>query len=223
MTRRMIAPLLFGLIGAGILVWLGVWQLHRLTWKEAVLAQIDARISDAPVALPASPDPKADAYLPVRVTGKMGKGVRVLSSIKRVGPGYLMLNVFETGGRRVLLDRGFLRLETDPGAAPQGPVTVIGNLHWPDEVDSFTPEPDLTQELWFARDVPALAAELGTEPVLIVARRIDPPSQTIHPMPVTSDGIPNDHLNYAITWFLLAAVWLGMTGLLVWRIRLKTD
>ena len=44
----------------------------------------------------------------------------------------------------------------------------------------------------------------------------------IEPMPVDSSGIPNDHMNYAITWFSLAAVWLGMTAYLLWRIRQRT-
>ena len=38
---------------------LGVWQVQRLAWKQGVIADIDARIQPAPVALPASPDPEA--------------------------------------------------------------------------------------------------------------------------------------------------------------------
>lgn len=219
MTRRMIVPLLFGLIGAAILVGLGVWQLQRLAWKEDVLAQIEAQIT-APVApLPVRPDPAADGYLPVQVTGSWGKGLRVLTSVKQVGPGYRLINVLETDGRRVLVDRGFLPLETPDPALPEGPVTVEGNLHWPDETDSFTPAPDAKADMWFARDVPAMAVALDTEPVLIIARRIDPTDAAVRVMPVDTSGIPNDHLEYAITWFSLAIVWLGMTALLVWRIR----
>jgi surfeit locus 1 family protein len=40
---------------------------------------------------------------------------------------------------------------------------VTGNLHWPDEVDSFTPARSWPA-IWFARDVPAMAAALGSEP-----------------------------------------------------------
>jgi len=75
--------------------------------------------------------------------------------------------------------------------------------------------------MWFARDVPAMAEAMNAEPVLIIAR-----SETgdgIEPMPVDSSAIPNDHLNYAITWFLLAFVWAGMTGLLLWRMRRKVE
>ncbi len=106
------------------------------------------------------------------------------------------------------MDRGFVA--EDDRSAPRGDDTsnVTGNLHWPEEVDSFTPPPDARTGLWFARDVPAMAAALNSEPLLIVAR--DPTAPGIEPMPVDNSGIPNDHLGYAIQWFGLAAVWLGL-------------
>ena len=102
-----------------------------------------------------------------------------------------------------------------------GPAEVTGNLHWPDEITGSTPEPDLMRNIWFARDVPAMADTLGTEPVLIIARQIDP-SDGPRPMPVGTEGIPNDHLQYAGTWFSLAMIWFVMTLYLLWRIRQKT-
>jgi surfeit locus 1 family protein len=102
-------------------------------------------------------------------------------------------------------------------------VTVTGNLHWPDEVDRWTPEPDLSEGLFFARDVPAMAAALGTEPVLVIARAVEGTAPRAQPLPVTAEGIPNDHLGYAIQWFGLAAVWAGMTVWLLWRIRRRQE
>lgn len=221
MTRRMIIPLLFGLIGAAVLIGLGVWQLQRLAWKEAYLADIDARIVAAPVALPIAPDPQHDRYLPVTAAGRFtGERLNVLVSRRQIGPGVRVIEVFDTDGRRVLVDRGFVA--EDDRSAPRGDDSskVTGNLHWPEEVDSFTPPPDARTGLWFARDVPAMAAALNSEPLLIVAR--DPTAPGIEPMPVDNSGIPNDHLGYAIQWFGLAAVWLGMTAYLLWRIRRRT-
>jgi surfeit locus 1 family protein len=222
MTRRMIIPLLIGLLGGAILISLGIWQVNRLAWKEAVLAEIDARIADAPVTLPAAPDPEADRYLPVFVEGRFtGEDLDVLVSRKQIGPGVRVVEVFETTeGRRVLVDRGFVAQDARDAPRPSGAATVEGNLHWPVEVDGFTPAPDATTGLWFARDVPAMAQALNTEATFIVARK--PTGGEIEPMPVDSSGIPNDHMNYAITWFSLAAVWLGMTAYLLWRIRQRT-
>jgi surfeit locus 1 family protein len=222
MFRRMIAPLIFGLVGAGILIGLGVWQLQRLTWKEAILADITARIAAAPVALPIEIDPVTDRYLPVTVNGAFtGEHVDVLVSRKEIGPGVRVIEVFVTdAGRRILVDRGFLREEARGVPRNAGAETVVGNLHWPQETDSYTPAPDAKTGLWFARDVTAMSQALNTESTFIVAR--EPTGDAIEPMPVDTSGIPNDHLNYAITWFSLALVWLGMTAYLLWRIRRRT-
>lgn len=215
---RFVVPVLFGLIGAGVLVYLGLWQLDRLGQKEGQLAEIAARIAAAPVALPAAPDPLSDRYLPVVAEGVFtGDSLRVLVSQKEIGAGYRIVEVFETGARRVLVDRGFVRVDAAVTLAARGAV-VTGNLHWPDEVDSYTPAPE--GELWFARDVPAMAQVLGAEPVLIVAR--SDTGDGIAPLPVDTANIPNNHFGYAVQWFGLAVVWLGMTVFYLWRIRRRT-
>jgi surfeit locus 1 family protein len=98
---------------------------------------------------------------------------------------------------------------------------VLGNLDWPQEADSYTPPPDPKTGLWFARDVPAMAKALGTEPTLIVARV--PTGDGITPVPLDTSSIPNNHWQYAVTWFSLAAVWFVMTGFLLWRIRQQSS
>jgi surfeit locus 1 family protein len=223
MIRRLLIPLIFGAVGVGILLGLGFWQLSRLAQKEAYLADLDARIAAAPVALPTVPDAAADKFLPVITTGLFtGEVVHVLVSRKQIGPGVRIIEAFTTDtGRRILVDRGFVA-EADRGADHTATVNeVTGNLHWPEEVDSFTPEPDLAKGLWFARNVPQMAAALNTDALLVVAR-----SDTgggVEPLAVDTSGTPNDHLEYAITWFSLAVVWAGMTALLVWRMRRRAE
>lgn len=209
---RIVTGFIFALGGLALLIWLGVWQLQRLEWKQEILARIDARIAAAPVPLPVTPDPVLDEYLAVTATGEIGSpAILVQASHKRFGPGFRVIAPFTTGGRRILVDRGFLPDAERRNALPAVAATLTGTLHWPDEVDGYTPAPDAKTGIWFARDVPALAAALGTEPVLLVVRSTseDPPAVT--PMPVDTAGIPNDHLQYAVTWFLLAAVWAAMS------------
>lgn len=216
--RRVFFVLIVGFGGFAALVALGVWQLDRLAWKQELLAGIEARIVASPARLPAAPDAETDRYLPVTVAGRFeGVPLRVLISQKQVGAGWRLIQAFDTdGGRRILVDRGVIStgVKDLPGA---GYAEVVGNLLWPDEVDGFTPAPDTQGNIWYARDLPAMAAALGTEEVLVVARM--PTGPGIEPLPVGTDGIPNDHLEYAITWFSLAIVWVGMTGLWLWRIR----
>ena len=217
----MFVPLVFGAVGVAILIGLGQWQVRRLAWKTALLADIETRIAADPVALPATFDPVADRYLPVRVTGRFdGQLLTVLSGQKNVSAGVDVIAVFVTDdGRRVLVDRGFV---PEGSAVPRSTAsaTLVGNLLWPNDRDAFTPLPDARTGLWFARDVPAMALALQTEPMLVVAAA--PTGDGIDPMPVSISGIPNDHLGYAITWFSLALVWAGMTGYWLWRIKMKT-
>jgi surfeit locus 1 family protein len=220
MRKSILIPLIFGIAGVAVLVGLGKWQVERLAWKEDILADIAAHISAEPVALPETIGPERDRYLPVAVTGEIGDAaLRVLVSQKQVGAGYRVISVLDTGTRRVLLDRGFVKVSADIPAPPEGEITVTGNLHWPDERLSSTPENDVAGNMWFARDIAQMAEVLGTEPVLIVARALSVPEAGVSPLPVDTSGIPNDHLSYAITWLSLAAIWAAMTGVFIWRMR----
>jgi surfeit locus 1 family protein len=218
--NRIIFLIFVGLGGAAILISLGTWQMQRLAWKQGVIAEIDARIDATPVALPPAPDPQNDAYLPVEAVGRLsGDTIRILVSQKDIGAGYRLITALETGTRRVLVDRGFAAVDTSGITLPQERVSVIGNLQWPQEVDGYTPEPDLANNIWFAREVPDLAAALDTQPVLIVARSLSADDPAVTPFPVDTSRIPNDHLQYAITWFSLAAIWLAMSVLFLMRRR----
>ena len=220
MVKRQIAiPLVFGVIGTAVLISLGMWQVQRLAEKEAGLAEIDRRIADAPVSLPDTPTQSDHKYLSVTASGAfLTPELHVLVGAKDLGAGYRLIQPFETQGRRILVDRGFIDLDAKDAIRPLGTAQVTGNLHWPDEVDSYTPAPDLQRDIWFARDVPAMAEALETEPVLLVVRQETPQSVSgLTPLPVDSTNVPNDHLQYAITWFSLALIWAGMTSYFVWR------
>ncbi len=219
--RRSLFFIIVGLGGAAILVALGVWQVQRLAWKEAIIADINARITAAPVALPRDPDPQADAYLPVTVSGEIGaEALHVLVSQKQKGAGYRVIAPMTLDdSRRILVDLGFTATANKDAIAPAGSATLTGNLQWPQEVDSFTPEADTESNIWFARDVEVMADTLNTEPLLVVVRDGSGPDPKITPLPVDTARIPNDHLQYAITWFSLAAIWLAMTVLFLRRRR----
>lgn len=219
--RRFLFLIVVGLGGAAILVSLGIWQVQRLAWKESMLAEIETRIAADPVNLPTTFDPEADRYMPVTVSGSFDeRTLRFLISVKREGPGYRLVTPFITDdGRKIMIDRGWIGVEDALPDVPKGQVAVIGNLHWPREVDGYTPEPDIAGNTWFAREVDRMASELGTEPVLVVARDRSYPDPAVTPLPVDTAGIPNDHLQYAITWFSLALIWLAMTVFFVLRAR----
>ena len=163
MGKSWIAPVIIGIVGAAILVSLGNWQVNRLAWKERVLAEIDARMSDVPTDVPARPEKAVHLYQPVQMSGQSGaRELHVLVSHKRLGPGYRIIQSFATDDRTILVDRGFLKLDRELTAPPAGKVTVTGNLHWPDDLNSSTPDPDIEGGLWFARDLGPMAKVLDT-------------------------------------------------------------
>jgi len=218
---RLILPLVFGIVGTAILVSLGTWQVRRLAEKEAYLAAIEARIGDAPVSVPMTPDAMADRFLAVTTTGTMTDDeLHVLVSTKTLGAGYRIIAAFEADeGRRVMIDRGFVALEDKDAPRQIGAMRLSGNLHWPEEIDSFTPENDVAGNIWFSRDVPTMATALGTEPILVIARQSSPSDPRVTPLPVDTTGIPNDHLEYIVTWYGLAIVWVLMTLYYLLRMR----
>ncbi len=221
--RRLILPLFFGIVGTAILVSLGAWQVQRLSWKEAILAEIDARIASAPVVLPAMPNPDVDRFLSVEASGTItDHEIHVLASTRETGAIYRVIAAFElTDGRRILLDRGWVRPPQKDTPRPVVQVTVTGNLHWPEEIDGYTPENDLDANIWFSRDVVTMAAHLKTEPILLISRNSSESDPVVTPLPVDSAGIPNDHLQYAVTWYGLAIVWVLMTLHYLRRMRRK--
>jgi surfeit locus 1 family protein len=122
-----------------------------------------------------------------------------------------------------LIDLGLLPLDAKSQTATLGPTDVIGNLIWPDDVNSSTPDPDLPKNIWFGRDLSAMSAALGTEPLMVVAAQMSAADPRTTLLPVDTSTIKNDHLSYAVTWFGLALVWAAMTFFLISRILRSKD
>jgi surfeit locus 1 family protein len=213
--------LFFGILGTVVLVSLGTWQLQRMAWKEGVIAEINARIASDPVALPDPIDVERDKYLPVAVSGTITEDeIHLLASTRDAGAVYRLVSAFETdGGRRIMIDRGWIKTADKDAARPAHDVDVVGNLHWPDERDSFTPANDLDSNIWFARDVDQMAEVLNTEPVLLIVREDSDKGAIATPLPVDTAALPNNHLEYVLTWYGLAIVWVAMTLYYLRRMR----
>ena len=201
---------------------LGFWQLQRLTWKTGILAEIDARLAEPPVALPITPDPVADKYLQVEVAGKIVEGELHVLTFGDGGPGFRVIApMLLEDGRLILVDRGFLPETEKNVVRAGGDVTAVGSLVWPQETDKYVPDPNREKNIWFARDVSLMAEALETEQVMLAISR-STNNDGITPQRVAVN-ISNRHLEYVMTWFSLAAIWIGMTGYALWRIKPKTS
>jgi surfeit locus 1 family protein len=223
-SRRQWPLLLSTLVGAGLLSGLGFWQLQRLHWKEAVLAQISARL-DAPATPPpprenwAALHPDDYDYRPVTLRGTFDHAKEAYlfrasaTGAAGDGPGYEVLTPLRlvTGGV-VVVNRGFVPAELQAPARRQsgqiaGEVTVTGLMRGPETRNMFTPADEPDKNLWFTRDPAALAALWGYKDVAPFSIDAD---ATANPGGWPKGGatvlkIPNNHLSYALTWFALAA------------------
>lgn len=221
-ARRIAFLILIGGGGAALLLWLGAWQLDRVGEKQALIAEITAGLDAAPIKVAGVETAGAHNFQAARARGAFdpSAGVsRYLTTERPFGPGFRLISAFRLDtGARILVDRGYAPEAEAPrgGQAPPPPagqLELTGVLRWPNETSAFTPDPNRADGLWFARDVPSLAAALDAAPVLLVLTQ-PPAAQTgrwPQPLPVRVD-LPNKHLSYAITWFALAAIWLAMTA-----------
>ena len=227
--RPRIIAALGTLVAFAILVSLGIWQLQRLTWKEGLLAEIDARIHAAPQPLPpqsqwASLEPDAYEYRHVTVAGTFEYDREALvfqgvSNFKDLpGPGYLVLTPLRLeDGSHVIVNRGFVpndgkdRARRTAGETA-GLVTITGLMREPEDRNPFTPADEPQNGLYFTRDPVLIASHFGLQgpaPFTIDEDALPVPGGLPRGGTTTVD-IPNDHFGYALTWFGLAAALVGV-------------
>ena len=234
MNARRFGFSLFTLAIVVVLLGLGLWQLQRRTEKHALIAALDERLAVAPTALP-PPDawralsPEKDQFRRVSFTATYaalpdamvyGSGSGVRGDIS--GPGtWAFLPARLASGEIVAVNAGFVqntmqdRAQQDRavGRLVTGePVALTGYIRFPEGTGPLTPAQDVARRLWFVRDVPAMARALGwgeggkpVAPFYVDLEAPVPPSGIPKPGPLQVH-LKDDHLQYAITWFGLAAV-----------------
>ncbi len=193
---------------------LGAWQLHRRTWKLALLADIDRGEAAPAIPLPASPL----AFAKVRVEGRFRDDLRAMYGADvRDMPGGALLGaqliepLERPGALPVLVDRGWVpiapRSLLGPSTLPAS-TAVEGYVRLPETPGAFSARDDPASRIFYTLDPAAIGAALGlpaVAPFTLVALGTASPGAV--PIPATAlPRPPNDHLNYAITWFSLAAV-----------------
>ena len=222
MNRKWLFVLFVAVPGLLVLLSLGVWQTKRLAWKEALLENISYNLSSQPSILPTELKKLEHNYKMVKVEGSLEpRSIFILTPVKGSGAGFRVISPLKLkDGSKILIDRGVIKeQDTDRLETLRQKKLVIGYLFWPNETDYFTPDPNLERNIWFSRDLEKMASFLETQPILVVAteNRLDPSLKMQDP---TID-IPNNHLQYAITWFMMAILWFGMSAYFVYKMIKK--
>ena len=202
-----------------ILIGLGVWQIQRLHWKLGLIAEVNHSLAEPPFSLDRAlaMGPRA-GYHRVWLDGWFlnDKESYVYASGPGGAPVYHVLTPFETReDRRILMvDRGIVPPALlDPAKrTPVDERVIVGVWRTPDAPGLFTPQPDIAHRIWYSRDVTAMAAARDvklTAPVIVEANAAPNPGGWPKGGQ-TQVTFRNEHLQYAITWFLLAAALLGV-------------
>ncbi|MDR9808124.1 SURF1 family protein [Rhizobium hidalgonense] len=211
------------LIALSILISLGTWQVERLHWKEGLLADIAARQAAAPVPLAEIEAMAASGgdieYRKVTATGRyINNKERHFFATWQGQTGFYVYTPLELAdGRTLLVNRGFVPYENkEPEMRMQGQltdqqtVTGLARAKLPGKPSWVVPDNDVAKNIFYWKDLDVMAESVGLEKARVLPFFVDADS-TPNPagLPiggVTQVDLPNDHLQYAFTWYGLAAV-----------------
>lgn len=240
--QRIWPVLIASALGLAILIGLGTWQLQRKTLKEGLIAQIAARTTEAPVGLEeaerrwvAGEDIE---YLRVAIPGRFIEGRdNYYFTTGPAGPGYQVYAPFRSGtGRTLLANRGYIPVALLPRDAdtvmprPTGDIVITGLVRASEDPGLFDgePPPEGRNGPWLFRSLSGMAAVARipdvVSPKLMVPFFLDLERDAAHPEAYPLAGttrlaLPNRHLEYALTWYGLAATLAVITGFFVWSRR----
>ena len=217
--RRLLAPALMTVAMLIVLLGLGSWQVTRLQWKQAILAEIAQAEAAPPVPMPDRPAP----FAKIAVTGTFLPGLAALYGAELRQDGRtegmgarLIVPLRRDSGETILVDRGWVPMSRPRGIdQPEGIVTVTGYVRPADRPHWFSARNDVAARRFYTLDPEAIGDALGqtqVAPFILVALAPAgglnagqwPEAASRLPRP------PNNHLVYAITWYGLAVVLMAI-------------
>lgn len=208
----------------GVLLSLGSWQIQRLYWKHDLISRVEQNINAEPIAAPTlaewnSANKKAQEYRAVQVSGHYLNDREIhVGALTENGSGYWILTPFQRdNGEITFINRGYVdpkkRFSESRGSGQiEGETIVTGLLRLTEPKGFFLRQNDPDNNIWYARDIEAFASRLTLNNVpdyFIDAdaqqNRADRPKGGM-----TVVKFADNHLAYAITWFVLAIMVMAM-------------
>lgn len=221
-VRALLVPAITTLVVVGVLLSLGFWQLQRMDEKHRLIAVLNERLAAPPIPLAPSgqwPATSArDEFRRVTFAARIdasntaqvyssGSGLR--KDIARNGV-WVFAPAMLTDGASVVVNLGFVpEGQTVQVEASAEPVMLTGYMRFPEQANWLTPPADLAKRMWFLRDHQGMAQALhwpgagAAAPFYIDLEAPVPVSGLPKPGPLTVN-LKDNHLQYAVTWFLLA-------------------
>ncbi len=214
------------LAGCLVFVALGVWQVQRLAWKRDLIARVDSRVQAPAMEAPRAErfDPLEHEYRRVALRGRfLNDRETLVQANTRLGGGYWVLTpLVADDGFTLLVNRGFVetsRRETRDWARIDGPTSVRGLVRSSEPGGGFLRDNLPGADRWYSRDVAAIARARGLDniaPYFVDADALDPVVPGAPTGGLTVVRFRDNHLQYALTWFALAAL-LAVGAIRVYR------
>ncbi len=239
--RRNLWLLVISLAAFAILISLGNWQVRRLQWKQDLIQTIERRVSQAPVGLDAVLERWRDAgdveYYPLQLSGmfRHDDEQHFLATHNGQSGWYVYTPLQLADGRLAIVNRGFVPYDLkDASARPwtpvEGTVTVTGLARNPlsEKPGLLLPDNAPADRIWYWKDFDAMAGAMGLDgdglmPFFVDISTTDRQAGA-GPVPgVTRISLPNRHLEYAVTWFGLAAALVVTAAMVLWRGRQRSN
>ena len=217
--RPTLWPTVFTVPALIVLVALGTWQVNRLAWKEALIDERQARAAQDPAAFPgADADPAAWNFRAVRATGTFlhDKELYLAARTLRGNVGWQVVTPFRRAdGSVILVNRGWVPQDyrdpaTRAAGQPTGPVVLSGVARTSQIQHWVQPDNEPERNRWFFLDVAAMAAAAGVTPAGPFYLEADA-AENPGGLPIGGQAridLPNNHLQYAVTWYSLAVTLL---------------
>lgn len=216
--RKQFVAWFFVAAAVAVLLSLSAWQFRRLAWKEALMAQYEAAEKAEPLPVESlAPFGPEDEFRKVTLTGEWVRDKELHLGGRRYQgeTGYQILAPFRTSEEIYLVNQGWVPTDQKDATRPlpEGAVTLDGALRFPREARLFTPPNHPEKNFWFTVDIPAMEEATGLDLAdITVDLRDTRDGKRDRPIPVESMAkMRNDHLEYALTWAMLAVA-AGVIG-----------
>jgi len=173
---------------------LGIWQLQRLQWKEALIERVESRLNLTPIPAPAKSEWEnitADTheYKPVTVEGY-----------------WLMQALQQDDSSLIFINRGFVPMDWQGKNEHSDKIEVTGLLRISEGSGFWPRRNDPERDRWYSRQLEAFATSRNLEnvaPFFIDARAsLNQADAPIGGLTIVT--FRNTHLTYALTWFVMA-------------------